>query len=236
MTLLDSRIASQVSSCHCIRDGEFAMPTATTFTVFAASALVLLLIPGPVVMYTLARSISQGRSAGLVSVLAAGLGDFCHVLAATVGLSAILMTSATAFNVVRYAGAAYLVYIGVRTLLAKESKEDATSVQATSLKRVFSQGVVVSVLNPKTALFFLAFLPQFVDPARGAAWLQILTLGVLFVTMGIITNSIYALVSSAASTWLKANRGFQRWQKYVAGGTYVALGVAAAFAGGEKTG
>jgi threonine/homoserine/homoserine lactone efflux protein len=211
------------------------MPTPATLAVFAASALVLLLIPGPVVMYTLARSISQGRAAGLTSVLAAGLGDFCHVLAATLGLSAILMTSALAFDVVRFAGAAYLVYIGIRTLTAKEDDQEDAEVQSASLSRVFSQGLIVAVLNPKTALFFLAFLPQFVDPSRGTPALQILTLGVLFVVMGIVTNSAYALISSAASAWLKANRSFRRWQKFIAGGTYVALGVAAAFSGGEKT-
>lgn len=195
----------------------------------------LLLIPGPVVLYTLARSINQGRRAGLVSVLAAGLGDLCHVLAATFGLSAILLASANLFNLARYVGAAYLVYLGVRTLLAREDRETPDNVESQPLRRIFSQGFLVAALNPKTALFFLAFLPQFIDPSRGYTSLQILSLGVLFVVMGLCTNSAYSLVSSGAGQWLRNSRAFQRGRKYVAGTVYIALGVSAALAGVERS-
>ncbi len=132
---------------------------------FITAAMALLLIPGPVVLYTVARSINQGRRAGFVSVLAAGIGDLCHVIAATLGLSAILLSSALAFSIVKYAGAAYLIYLGVRTLMTRPDPDQQISAPPQRLMRIFSQGIVVSVLNPKTALFFLAFLPQFVQPS-----------------------------------------------------------------------
>ncbi|MCG8352775.1 MAG: LysE family translocator [Chloroflexales bacterium] len=210
------------------------MPNLTSLTLFATTALVLLLIPGPVVLYTLARSINQGRRAGLISVVAVGVGDFCHVLMATAGLSAILLTSATAFNLVKYAGAAYLIYLGIRTLRTRDKAANVEHIVAASLSRIFSQGLIVSVLNPKTALFFLAFLPQFVDYSQGNAIIQILTLGTLFVLMGMATNSVYALASATASSWIKGNRAFQRGQKYFAGGAYIVLGVATAVSGSNK--
>jgi threonine/homoserine/homoserine lactone efflux protein len=211
------------------------MPSLTNLTLFGAAAAVLLLIPGPVVLYTLARSINQGRRAGLVSVLAAGVGDFCHVIAATAGLSALLLTSATAFNLVRYAGAAYLIYLGIHTLRTSAEARTVLDGQSVRLAHIFSQGVVVSVLNPKTALFFLAFLPQFVDPSQGNAIVQIFVLGVLFVLMGMATNSVYALASATTSSWLKGNRVFQRGQKYFAGGIYLVLGMATAVWGSHQT-
>jgi threonine/homoserine/homoserine lactone efflux protein len=201
---------------------------------FATAALALLLIPGPVVLYTLARSISQGRSAGLVSVLSASVGDMVHVLAAAIGISALLMTSATAFTVVKYLGAAYLFYLGVRTLLRSGKGSAVDSIQCVNLSQVFSQGLVVSILNPKTALFFLAFLPQFVDPALGNISLQILILGATFVLLGIATNSGYALASSAASSWLKTKQHFESGQRFFAGGVYIALGLLTAVSGSEK--
>ena len=212
------------------------MPDARTTMLFLIAAIALLLIPGPVVLYTIARSIDQGRRAGFVSVLAAGVGDFCHVLAATLGLSAILLSSALAFSVVKYAGAAYLIYLGLRTLMTRIEPTEQLTVLPLRLKRIFSQGVLVSVLNPKTALFFLAFLPQFVDPARGAVAAQILFFGVLFVVLGVFTNSVYALLAGTAGSWLKGNRAFLRAQRYFAGGIYLALGVTTALTGGEKGG
>jgi threonine/homoserine/homoserine lactone efflux protein len=211
------------------------MPEGTTIVLFLIAALTLLLIPGPVVLYTVARSIHQGRRAGFVSVLAAGIGDFCHVIGATLGLSALLLSSALAFNVVKYAGAIYLVYLGIRTLLSREEAHHGTMIQPLRLSRVFTQGLVVSVLNPKTALFFLAFLPQFVHPVQGAAAAQILLFGTLFVALGVCTNSIYALLAGTAGNWLKGNRHFARTQRYVSGGVYIALGLTTALTGTEKS-
>jgi threonine/homoserine/homoserine lactone efflux protein len=207
------------------------MPDLSTALLFVIAAIALLLIPGPVVLYTIARSIDQGRRAGFMSVLAAGVGDFCHVLAATLGLSALLLSSALAFSLVKYAGAAYLIYLGVRTLMTRNEPAEQLVVPPQRLSRIFSQGVLVSVLNPKTALFFLAFLPQFVNPTRGAVTTQILLFGVLFVGLGICTNSLYAQLAGTAGAWLKSNRTFLRGQRYFAGGIYVALGVTTALTG-----
>jgi threonine/homoserine/homoserine lactone efflux protein len=211
------------------------MPDLSTIVLFSIAAVALLLIPGPNVLYLVARSIEQGRQAGFVSTLAAGVGDMCHVLAATLGLSAIVLSSVLAFNVVKFAGAAYLIYIGMRTLTARDQSADQINIAPLPMARVFSQGVLVSALNPKTALFFLAFLPQFVQPTRGAVTLQIFFLGVLFVLLGVVTNSLYAFAAGTAGTWLKTNRTFLRVQRYVAGSIYIALGLTAALTGSHKS-
>jgi len=192
------------------------------------AALILLLTPGPAVLYIIARSMDQGRLAGFVSVLSIESGNSVHVLAATLGLSAILMSSALAFSIVKYLGAAYLVYLGIRRLLARDQEHEIARVQHQSLQRIYSQGVLVATLNPKTALFFLAFLPQFVNPSVGSVSLQLLMLGGLFVTMAIITDSMYALLASTAGGWLKRNQSFLQAEKYVVGSVYIGLGVTAA--------
>ena len=196
--------------------------------VFLLAALILLLTPGPAVLYIIARSVDQGRLAGFVSVLSIESGNSVHVLAATLGLSAILMSSALAFTVVKYLGAAYLVYLGIRRLLSRDQGHEVASLQRQSLKRIYSQGVLVAILNPKTALFFLAFLPQFVDPSAGPVTLQLLMLGGLFVLMAIVTDSIYALLASTAGGWLKKNRSVLGAQRFVVGSVYIGLGLTAA--------
>jgi threonine/homoserine/homoserine lactone efflux protein len=195
---------------------------------FLVAALVLLLTPGPAVLYIVARSLDQGRLAGLVSVLSIEIGNFCHVLAATLGLSALLLSSALAFSLVKYLGAAYLVYLGLRRLLSRDEVHPTTHVQRQSLRRVFSQGVVVSTLNPKTALFFLAFLPQFVNPSRGSVPLQFFMLGCLFVMMAIVTDGLYALVAGTVRQSLQGAQPFRRTERYVVGSAYVGLGVVTA--------
>jgi len=200
------------------------------FPVFLLAALILLLTPGPAVLYIVARSMDQGRIAGFVSVLSIESGNSVHVLAATLGLSAILMSSALAFTVVKYLGAAYLVYLGVRRLLTRDQSHEIARVQPQSLRRIYSQGVLVAILNPKTALFFLAFLPQFVVPSAGSVTLQLLLLGGTFVTMAIVTDSMYALLASTAAGWLKKNQSFLRAEKYLAGSAYIGLGLTAALA------
>ena len=196
---------------------------------FLLASLVLLLTPGPAVMYIIARSIDQGRPAGLVSVLSIEVGNFFHVLAATFGLSALLMSSALAFSVVKYLGAAYLVYLGLRKLFqrAQPATQESLPTPQQSYKQIFSQGVLVAVLNPKTALFFLAFLPQFVDRSAGSVPLQMLTLGCIFVLMAIVSDGMYALLAGSLGQWLKGT-ALWRAEHYVSGGIYVLLGLAAA--------
>ena len=198
--------------------------------VFLLAALILLLTPGPAVLYIIARSMDQGRLAGFVSVLSIETGNSVHVLGATLGLSEILLSSALAFTIVKYLGAAYLIYLGIRRLLTRDQDHEMASFQRQSLWRIFSQGVLVAALNPKTALFFLAFLPQFVDPSTGSVTLQLLTLGGLFVMMAIVTDSMYALLASTAGGWLKRNRSFLRAERHIVGSVYIGLGVTAALA------
>jgi threonine/homoserine/homoserine lactone efflux protein len=203
----------------------------SSLILFVSGAAILLIIPGPAVTYVVSRSIGHGRSAGLVSALGIVVGTLFHVAAATLGLSALLASSAAAFQFVKYVGAAYLVYLGIRTLRSG----DAEFLQATSeerrLVRLFGQGVLVNLLNPKTALFFLAFLPQFVDPSRGHATLQILELGVLFALMGWCSDSIWAVAAGSAAELLRRNMRLRRAQRNVSGGALVALGLASAFSG-----
>jgi len=208
-------------------------PNHTSLLIFVSTAALLLAIPGPAVLYIVGRSIGQGRNAGLVSALGIGVGTLIHTAAAAVGLSALLVSSATAFSVVKYLGAAYLVYLGIQRLRSKESlaaASDTREPQAT-LARVFSQGIVVNVLNPKTALFFFAFLPQFIDPARGHVATQILSLGILFAVMGTTSDSLWALFSGGVAGWLRSNQRWMRNERYVSGGILISLGVATALAG-----
>jgi len=201
---------------------------------FFIASLILLITPGPAVMYIIARSVDQGRAAGLVSVLSIEVGNFFHVLAATLGLSAILLSSATAFAIVKYLGAAYLIYLGLRKLFSREQSASTPTVEPQRLRRVFSQGVLVAALNPKTALFFFAFLPQFADGARGPIAPQMFVLGCLFVLLAVVSDGLYALLAGAAGQWLKGSRRFMRAERLLAGGAYIALGVTAAFAGTGK--
>jgi threonine/homoserine/homoserine lactone efflux protein len=203
------------------------IPDASTLAVFVAAALALLLVPGPAVLYIVARSVEQGRAAGLVSVVGVHLGSLVHIAAAAVGLSSLLVSSAVAFNVVKYLGAAYLVFLGIRALVTRV--EPATvEVRPAPLGRLLRQGAVVNVLNPKTALFFLAFLPQFVDPDAGYAALQIVVFGLVFVALGLVTDGLYALLAGTAGNWLRASRLYVALQRYVSGSVFIGLGLAAA--------
>jgi threonine/homoserine/homoserine lactone efflux protein len=207
------------------------LPNHSSLLLFVSAALVLLAIPGPAVFYVTSRSIGQGRSAGLVSALGIGVGTLVHVAAAAVGLSALLMSSAAAFSVVKYLGAAYLIYLGVQKLRHKESLDVSPEASRSKLSRVFGQGIIVNILNPKTALFFFSFLPQFVDASRGNVALQILFLGTLFALMGITSDSLWALFAGTVAQHLKRNARWLNTQRYVSGGMLISLGVATAFAG-----
>jgi threonine/homoserine/homoserine lactone efflux protein len=210
------------------------MFTLSQLTFFMSAALILLLIPGPAVLYITARSASQGRLAGLVSVLAIETANFTQAVAAALGLSAILLSSALAFDIVKYLGAAYLMYLGVRKLMASDDGSGEVVLKQESLSRIYWQGFAVNILNPKTALFFFAFLPQFVNPTKGNVTWQTLLLGALFVGMAIITDSLYALLASSLAGKLAGRKEFQKGQRYFAGLVYIGLGITTALAGSRK--
>jgi threonine/homoserine/homoserine lactone efflux protein len=207
------------------------LPEASLLSLFVVAAVVLLVTPGPAVLYIVARSVEQGRWAGLVSALGVHVGTLVHVAAAALGVSALLASSALAFDVVKYLGAAYLVSLGVRKLLGRDPRADGDGSAPRSLGRLFAQGMVVNILNPKTALFFLAFLPQFVDPAKGAVGLQILILGLIFVVLGVMSDGLYAVMAGAAGGWLRREGRLLGLERYVSGGVFIGLGVTAAFSG-----
>ena len=211
------------------------MPEPSTIAVFSVAALALLVVPGPSVLYIVTRSIDQGRSAGLVSVLGVHTGTLAHIGAAAAGISALLVSSAVAFNVVRYAGAAYLVWLGIVRLFKSEDLTPIARGGGRKLTRVYYQGVLVNLLNPKTALFFLAFLPQFIDLARGPAWPQVLVLGLVFVGLGMVSDGAYALVASSLAERLTKSRRFAVVRRFVAGATLVVLGITAALTGERAT-
>ncbi|MBI1278769.1 MAG: LysE family translocator [Anaerolineaceae bacterium] len=202
---------------------------------FVTACLALLLVPGPNVIYIMTRSIDQGRTAGLVSVAGVASATFVHILAAALGLSAILLSSALAFDIVKYIGAAYLIYLGVTKLLSKDETDATSVVQKQSLGQIYKQGAIVNLLNPKTALFFFAFLPQFVDSKHGSVSVQIMLLGLIFVCLGAVTDGTYAIVSSSLAGWLRGNKRFKKIQRYVSGTIYVGLGITAALVGRNET-
>jgi threonine/homoserine/homoserine lactone efflux protein len=206
----------------------------STLGLFVAAALALLVVPGPAVVYITTRSIDQGRAAGFASVLGIATGTLVHTAAAALGLSALLASSAVAFGVVKYVGAAYLVYLGVRRILAREPDDDRAGIERRSLGRIYRQGVLVNVLNPKTALFMFAFLPQFVDPARGPVPLQIVLLGSLLAALGILSDGTYALLAARFGAFLRSSRRFAQAQRYLTGGVLVTLGVTAALTGSRS--
>jgi threonine/homoserine/homoserine lactone efflux protein len=201
------------------------VPDSATLAFFAAASLALAVVPGPAVLYIVAQSVDQGRLAGLVSALGICVGGLVHVVAATIGLSSLLASSATAFTIVKYAGAAYLILLGIRRLLTREQLEDEVARAPRSRRRLFVDGVVVNVLNPKTALFFLAFLPQFVNPGEGTATLQILVLGLLFAVIALCSDSLWALAAGTLGSWLRRSRWYLGVKRWVTGTVFVGLGL-----------
>ena len=210
------------------------MPDWSTLMLFAAAASILVFTPGPNTLYIIARSIQQGRTAGIVSSLGVETGTLIHVAAAAFGISALLVSSALAFNIVKYAGAAYLIYLGIKTLLTREKVAAEEKVEEKSLRRTFSQAVVVNVLNPKSAMFFFAFLPQFIDAERGAATTQILFFGAIVVMLGFTSGSLYSLLAGSIGNVLRGNLKFLRAQRYFAGSVYIGLGAATALTGASR--
>jgi threonine/homoserine/homoserine lactone efflux protein len=206
------------------------MPDPHTLLLFTAASFALLVVPGPAVIYVVTRSVSQGRRAGIVSMLGIETGGLVHVAAAALGLSALLASSVTAFTALKYLGAAYLLYLGIRKLTEQGDELDEPS-EGHSHPRLFWEGVLVQVLNPKVALFFLAFLPQFIDPASGGVTLQVVVLGLCFTGLAVLSDGAYALAAGTVGGWLRARRNLRRWLVKLSGGVYIGLGAAAAFSG-----
>ena len=204
------------------------MPAVGDLLAFAAASLVLLVIPGPAVLYIVNRSLSDGRAAALASVGGLETGNLVHAIAATVGLSAVVATSATAFNIVKWAGAVYLIGVGLTALLRRPGAIDIADDTGVSMRRAYAQGVVVNVLNPKVALFFLSYLPQFIDTSRPSPWTQVLTLGVVFVLIGSVTDSTWAIAASSLRRVLLRGRALGIMRRWVSGSVFVTLGVLAA--------
>ncbi|MGI8686363.1 MAG: LysE family translocator [Acidimicrobiales bacterium] len=202
------------------------MPSPATLALFSAAALALLIVPGPAVLYITTRSAAQGRRAGLVSVLGVHTGTLVHVVVAVAGLSTVLATSATAFVVVKYAGAVYLIVVGVRAVARGRTEAVGDAAPSRSMRRLYVDGFLVNLFNPKTALFFLAFLPQFVPRDGSPVWARTLVLGTLFVVLGAVSDSAYALAGARVGRWLRAHRRSAR-NGHLEGGVLVELGVAA---------
>jgi threonine/homoserine/homoserine lactone efflux protein len=205
------------------------MPDSSTVLIVALASLVLVVIPGPAVIYILTRSVSQGKAAGLASAIGVNLGSTFHVLAAVAGLSVLLASSAHAYTIVKWLGVGYLAWIGYRTLVAKDAEYTEPDIRRHSLRRIFFQGVVVNVLNPKVAIFFLAFLPQFVDSTSPNPPLQTFILGMTLVVIGLLSDSIYALIGGGLGDLFRRRPGAARATRLTAGITYLALaGISAA--------
>jgi threonine/homoserine/homoserine lactone efflux protein len=201
------------------------MPASSTLALFALAALALIAIPGPNMIYIATRSMAEGRGAGIQSALGLLTGTAINVAAAAAGLTALIASSAVAYDALRYAGAAYLVFLGIRALRAR-----AATVERPPRGRAYRQAIVVQLLNPKVTLFFLAFLPQFVDPDRGPVATQVLVLGAILGTLGFAMDCGYAFAASSAA---KRVRRFRHGNR-VTGAVYIALGAAAALTGGRR--
>jgi threonine/homoserine/homoserine lactone efflux protein len=212
------------------------MPDWSMLSLFITAALILVFMPGPNTLYIITRSVQQGRKAGIVSSLGIQVGTLFHIAAAAFGVSALLLSSALAFNIVKYLGAAYLIYLGIKTLLTREKIVEKEKVEEKSLSRTFYQGILVHVLNPKSALFFFAFLPQFIDVKRGPMVGQILFLGAIMIVLGTLSDSTYALLAGSIGNLLRGNPRFLRAQRYFSGSVYIGLGTMTALTGSNKNG
>jgi len=207
------------------------LPDAEALTVFLAAAIALNLTPGPDMLYVAARSAGEGRSAGIVSALGIAAGCLVHLAALALGLAALLEAVPVAYDAVRIAGAGYLTWLGVRALVHPAPLGPTHRLGPAPLGRIFRQGVVTNVLNPKVALFFLAFLPQFVDPGRGSTAWQIVLLGMLFNTSGTLVNLAVATLASRATGWLRSRERGARWLQRLTGAVFVGLGLRLALGG-----
>jgi threonine/homoserine/homoserine lactone efflux protein len=204
------------------------MPSLSTYLVFLATGMALLLVPGPAVLYVVTRSIEMGRGGGLASVAGITTGTIAYVTLAAAGLSSLLLASTAAFDAVRYAGAAYLFVLGIRRLLGRGLDDLESESRPRTRRRAYAQGVVVNLTNPKTIVFVFAFLPQFVDPHAQHAWLQVLVLGLSFTVLGFLSDSAYALAAGTVADRLRGSKRLAQVQRWLGGGVLVGLGVLAA--------
>ena len=205
------------------------LPPWPLLTAFLAASLLLAVTPGPGVLYIVARSLAQGRRHGLASVAGVALGNLVNALGASLGLAALFALSSTAFLVVKYAGAAYLLYLGIR-LLRGAAPSGTRQATPAPTRRVFRDGLLVALLNPKTSLFFAAFLPQFMH-GDAAPVLQGIALGTLFVAIAAITDALYALAAASFAPWFARRAGLRVGGRYLTAGTFIGLGLFAAFSG-----
>jgi threonine/homoserine/homoserine lactone efflux protein len=207
----------------------------STLIPFVVASAILVLIPGPAVLYIVSTGIGRGRRMALASMLGIETGALFHVAAAAVGLSAVVASSVLAYSLIKYAGAAYLIYLGIKTLRNRDDSNPLQIPGATSARGAFERGVIVNILNPKLALFFLAFLPQFVVPTRGSVAAQLVFLGLLFISVAIVIDGIYAMTSGMIGNLLNRSQRFAEGQRKVAGVTYLALGATALFSSGVQS-
>ena len=200
------------------------MPEKAAFVTFLVAAFALNIVPGPDMLYVIGRSVGQGRKAGIVSSLGVFIGCWVHIVAAAFGIAALLRSSPVAFNVVRYAGAAYLIYLGTK-MLAQKTDLGSQQLKAESLGAIFRQGAITNMLNPKVAIFFLAFLPQFIDAQRGSVALQIVVLGLIFNVGGTLVNLAVAYAGGTLGALLRRNQSIARMQRRFTGMIFVGLGL-----------
>jgi threonine/homoserine/homoserine lactone efflux protein len=204
------------------------MPTSSTLMVFIVASYALAIVPGPAVVYIVNRSVAQGRKAGVYSALGIAAGGTVHVLAAALGVSAVLASSAVAFGLVKWAGAAYLIFLGFRSLRSADLVLD-NPIPPVGNRRAFGQGMIVNILNPKTALFFLSYFPQFVHPENGPVVNQMVVLGVVFLLAALSSDLVYALAAGSLSRLLRSRREARQAQRVVTATVFFGLGAAAAF-------
>jgi threonine/homoserine/homoserine lactone efflux protein len=212
------------------------LPSWPLFSVFLVASIILAVTPGPGVLYIIARAVSQGTVSGLASVAGVALGNFGNALAASLGLAALFAVSSLAFTVVKYAGAAYLIYLGIQSLRANAGAHDtnAPEVKPLDLRRIFRDGFVVALLNPKTTIFFAAFLPQFINP-QGSVAVQSIALGAIFVVIAAFTDSLYAFAASRIAPLFKRAKNASAIGRYASGFTYIGMGLLAAFSSQRAT-
>ncbi|UZR95217.1 LysE family translocator [Chondrinema litorale] len=201
-------------------------PELENILLFITAATILIVIPGPAVLYIMAKSMEQGYKAGIASVLGIGLGGMVHVVAAGVGVSAILVASATAFSILKYLGAFYLIYLGIKKLFDKTPFHQQIQVEKKKvLSRIFYEGIIVNVLNPKAAIFFFAFLPQFISVGRGGVTSQIFILGFLFILIALASDLMYVFISGKFANWMRNSAFYAKFHKYIIGFIYIFLGL-----------
>lgn len=204
------------------------MPSLSTYAVFLATGLVLLLTPGPAVLYVVTRSIEMGRAGGIASCAGITTGTVVHIGLATAGLSSLILASRVAFDAVKYVGAAYLIVLGLRRLLTRGSVEEVAEPAPRTRRRAYTQGIVVNLTNPKTIVFIFAFIPQFVDPHAGHVWLQVAVLGLSFAGLGFLSDGMYAVIAGSVADRLRGSDAIARFERWFGGSVLIGLGIVAA--------